>query len=84
MFSHEEENGQRPVTREWRLHHERERSRGEGARPMRGQYSEHVISLDQSEEDRGDPECAGCRLEQRDREESDASNNSGLDKINHS
>ena len=47
---------------------------------MRGQYLGHVISLDQSEGDREEPECAGCRLEQRDREESDASNNSGLDK----
>ena len=77
------------MTREWRLHHEREGSRGEGdsgegARPIRGQYSGHVISLDQSEEDRGDPDCLGCRMEQRDREESDASNNSGLDKNNHS
>ena len=79
LCSPEEENGQWPV-RERRLHHERDRR--EGDRPIRGQYSGHVISLDQSEGDRGDPECAGCRQEQRDREAASDASNSGLENQN--
>ena len=78
LCSPEEENGQWPVTRERRLHHERDRR--EGDRPIRGQHSSHAISVDQSEGDRGDPECAGCRQEQRDREAASDASISGLDK----